>query len=84
MYMDAKKLMNQKNYIMKQNKITEMETEEINGEMQAIQRSQLTEREEETLVHTGTIKDDEHKPNAVPTTGEEPEIQQHRDQINKL
>ena len=25
MYMDAKKLMNQKNYIMKRNKITEME-----------------------------------------------------------
>jgi hypothetical protein len=36
------------------------------------------------LVHTGTIKDDEHKPNAVPTTGEEMEIQQHRHQINKL
>ena len=29
MYMDAKKLMNQKNYIMKHNKITEMEIEEI-------------------------------------------------------
>ena len=27
--MDAKKLMNQKNYIMKHNKITEMEIEEI-------------------------------------------------------
>jgi hypothetical protein len=52
--------------------------------MRASQRSQLTEREEETLVRTGTIKDDEHKPNALPTTGEETEIQQHRDQINKL
>jgi hypothetical protein len=30
MYMDAKKLLNQKNYIMKHNKITEMEIEEIN------------------------------------------------------
>src|SRR5215469_5989297 len=84
MCMDAKKLMNQKNYIMKHNKITEMEIEEIKREVQASQKSQLTVREEETLVHTGTIKDDEHKPNAVPTTGEEPEIQQHRDQINKF
>jgi len=30
MYIDAKKLMNQKNYIMKHKKITEMEVEEIN------------------------------------------------------
>jgi len=36
------------------------------------------------LVHTGTSKDDEHKPNAVTTTGEETETQQHRNQINKL
>ena len=81
--MDAKKLLNQKNYIMKHNKLTEMEIEEIKRELQASQRTQLTEREEETLVHTGTIKV-EHKPNAVYTTGEEKEIQQHRDQINKL
>jgi hypothetical protein len=74
MYMDAKKLMSQKNYTMKHNKITEMEIEEIKREMQSSQISQLTEREEETLVHTGTIKDDEHKPNAVPTTGEKTEI----------
>jgi len=32
MYMDAKKLMNQKYYIMKHNKITEMEIEEIKRE----------------------------------------------------
>ena len=81
--MDAKKLMNQKNYIMMHNKITEMETEEIKGEMQT-SRSQPAESEQETLVHTGTIKDDEHKPNAVTTTGEETETQQHRDHINKL
>jgi hypothetical protein len=33
-YMDAKKLMNQKKYIMKHKKITEMEFEEIKREMQ--------------------------------------------------
>ena len=43
MYMDAKKLMNQKNYIMKHNKITEMEIEEIKKELQANQRSHLEE-----------------------------------------
>ena len=37
MYMDAKKLMNQKNYTMKNNKITEMEIEEIKKELQANQ-----------------------------------------------
>jgi hypothetical protein len=40
MYMDAKKLMNHKNYIMKHNKITEMEIEEIKREIQTSQRSQ--------------------------------------------
>jgi hypothetical protein len=84
MYMDAKKLMNQKNYIMKHNQITEMEIEEMKREVQASQRIQLAEREEETLVHTGTIKYDEHKLNAVSTTGEQTEIQQHRHQINKV
>jgi hypothetical protein len=84
MYVDAKKLMNQKNYVMKHNKITEMEIEEMKRKMQTSQRSQPAGREEETLVHTGTIKNDEHKPNAVITTREETETQQHRDQINKL
>ena len=62
----------------------EMEIEGKKREMQTSQRSQPAEREEETLVHTSTIKGDEHKPNAVTTTGEETETQQHRDQINKL
>ena len=84
MSMNAKKLMNQKNYIMKYNKITEMKIEEIKREMQTSQRSQPAEREEETLVHMGTIKDDEHKLNTVTTTGEETETQKHRDKINKL
>jgi hypothetical protein len=84
MYMDAKKLMNQKHYVMKHNKITEMEIEEIKTEIQTNQRSHPAEREEETLIHTNTIMDDEHKLNAVTTTGEETETQQHREQINKV
>jgi hypothetical protein len=45
--MDAKKLMNQKNYIMKNKKITELEIEEIKKELQGSKRSHLNEREEE-------------------------------------
>jgi hypothetical protein len=84
MYMDAKKLMNQKNYIMKHKKIMEMEIGEIKREMQTSQRSHLEEREEEKLVHTGTTKDDKQKLNAVITTEGETEIHQHRDQIYKI
>jgi len=68
MYVDAKKLMNQKNYIMKHNKITEMEIEEIKKELQANQRSHLEERDEEELEHPGTIRDRERKPNTAFTT----------------
>jgi len=39
MYMDAKKLTNQKNYMMKSKEITEMEIAEIKKEWQEIQRS---------------------------------------------
>jgi hypothetical protein len=84
MYIDAKNLMNQKNYIMKHNKITDMGIEEIKREVQTSQRSQPAEREKETLVHTDTIKDDEHKLNAVTTKGEETDTQKHRDQIIKV
>jgi hypothetical protein len=83
MYMDAKKLMNQTTYIMKHNKIMEMEVEEIKRVIKTSQRSHPAEREE-MLVHTNTNKDDEHKLNAVTTTGEETETQQHREQITKL
>ena len=83
MYVDAKKLMNQKNYIMKHNKITEMEIEEIKKELQANQRSHLEEMEEE-LEHPGTIRDREQKPNTAFTTEEEMEIRQQRDQTYKL
>ena len=80
MYMEVKKLMNQKNYIMKQNKITEMEIVEIKKELQANQRSQ----QEEELEHPGTIRDREQKQNTAFTTQEKPKIRQQRDQTYKL
>ena len=83
MYMDAKKLLNQKNYIMKHSKITDMEIEEIKKELQANQ-SHLEEREEEKLEHPSTIRDREQKPNTAFTTEEEMEIHQQRDQTYKL
>ena len=64
MYIDAKKLMNQKNYIMKHKKITEMEVEEIKRQLQESQRSHLEEREEEKQEHLGTTRDDGQKPEA--------------------
>jgi SAM-dependent MidA family methyltransferase len=84
MYMDAKKLLNQKNYIMKHKKIMEMEIVEKKRELQERQRSHLEEREEEKLEQTCTVKNGEQKPNLVFTTEEELEIQQHKDQIHKL
>ena len=84
MYMDGKKLMNQKNYIMKHSKITEMEIEEIKKELEANQRSHLEEREEEELEQPGTIRDGEQKPNTALTTEEETEIHQQWDQKYKL
>ena len=49
MYMDAKKLINQKNYIMENKKTTEMEIEEIKKELQEDQRSHIAEKEGEQL-----------------------------------
>ena len=84
MYMEANKLMNQKNYIKKHNKITEIEIEEIKRTQQANQRSHPEEREEEETEHPGTIRDRERKPNPAFTTEEETEIYQQRDQTQKL
>ena len=84
MYMDAKKLLNQKNYIMKHKKITEIEVEEIKRELQGNQRSHIEEREEEKQEHLGTTRDDEQKPIATFTTEEEMETRQQREQIYKL
>jgi hypothetical protein len=84
MYMDAKKLINQKNYITKHKKITEMEIEEIKRNCKQVTEVTKDEREEEQLEHPGTIRNDEQKPSAVFTTQEEMGIHQHRDQIHKL
>jgi len=73
MYMDAKKLMNQRNYITKHKNITELDVEEIRKELQENQGSHLEEREEE-LEHSGAIRDGEQKPDAASTTEEETEI----------
>jgi hypothetical protein len=83
-HIDANKLMNQKNYIMKHNKITEMEIEEIKRELQASQKSHQEERGEEGLERLGTMGDGEEQPSTVFTTEEEMEIHQQRYQIHNL
>jgi hypothetical protein len=84
MYMDAKKLLNQKNYIIKHKKIKEIKVEEITRELQGNQRSHLEEREEEIREHLGSTRDDEEKSNVTFTTEEEMETRQQREQIYKL
>jgi hypothetical protein len=49
MYVDAKKPMNQKSYMMKNEKVTEMDIEEIKKQLQGSQISNLNESEEEQL-----------------------------------
>jgi hypothetical protein len=61
-----------------------MEIEEIKRELQERQRSHPEEREEEKLEQPCTIKNGEQKLSLEFTTEEESEIQQHKDQINKL
>ena len=84
MYMDAKNLMNKKNYIMKQKKIMMTEVEEMKRELQESQRSHLEEREEEQVEHSGTKREGEQEPNTVAKTDIETEIHQQRNQIYKL
>jgi hypothetical protein len=73
-YVDAKKLLNQKNYIVKHNKIMEMEIEEIKREIQASQRNHQEGKGEGELEHPGTTGGGEQQPSAVFTTEEEMEI----------
>jgi hypothetical protein len=82
--MDAKKPMNQKNYIMKNKKITELEIEGIKKELQGSQRSHLNEREEEQSEQLYTINDEEKKQNSEPKTVVEMEIHQQRSITCKL
>jgi hypothetical protein len=83
-YMEAKKLLNQKNYIFKHNKVTEMEIEEIKRELQASQTSYPEEKGKGELEHPGSMGDGEQQPSAVSTTEEKTEIHQHREQIYEL
>jgi hypothetical protein len=83
--MHSKKLMNQKNYIMKNKKITELEIEEIKKKLQGSQRSHLNEREEEEQSEQlYTINEEDKKQNSEPTTVVEMEIHQQRSAICKL
>jgi hypothetical protein len=66
--MDVKKLMKQKNYIMKNKKITEVAIEEIKNELQGTQRSYLNEREEEQPEQLYTMNNEEKKQNSEPVT----------------
>jgi hypothetical protein len=52
---DARKLLNQKNYILKNKKITEMEIEEIQKELQEDQRSHINRSKGEQLEQFCTI-----------------------------
>jgi hypothetical protein len=52
---DAKKLLNQKNYILKNKKITEMGIEEIQKELQEDQRSHINGSEGEQLEQFCTV-----------------------------
>jgi hypothetical protein len=83
-YMDAKKLMSQKNYIMKHNKITEMQIAEIIRELRASRRSHQEEKGKGELEHLGTMGDGEQQLNAVFTTEGKTEIHQHREHIYEL
>jgi hypothetical protein len=66
-YMDAKKLLNHKNYILKHNKITEMEIEEIKRELQASQTSHQEEKGKGELDHPGSMGDGEQQLSTVST-----------------
>jgi hypothetical protein len=84
-YMDAKKLMNQKNYILKNKKITGLEIEEIKKDLQGSERSHLNEREEEEQAEQlYTINEEGKEQNLEPATVVEMEIHQQRRDICKL
>jgi hypothetical protein len=84
MYMDAKKLLNQKYYSMKHKKITKIEIEDVKIELQGNQRNHIEERKEEKQECLGTTRDDEEKPNATFTAEEEMETLQQKEKIYKL
>ena len=84
MYVDAKKLLKQKNYIMKNKKLTEIEIEEIKREMQVSEGSSLEEREGNQPEHQAIIINGEGKLSVVSTTEGKQKFRNKRDQISKL
>ena len=82
--MDAKKLLKQKNYIMKNKKLTEIEIEEIKREMQVSEGSSLEEREGNQPEHQAIIINGEGKLSVVSTTEGKQKFRNKRDQISKL
>jgi hypothetical protein len=70
------RLINQKNYIMKSKKITEVETEEIKKKLQDDQISHVNKSEGEQLKESCTMNAGVQKQNLAPTTEEEMENDQ--------
>ena len=68
---------------MKNRKITEMENEEIKKELQENHRSPL-DSDREQLEQLCTMDAGEQKQNSAPTTEEEKENHQQRNDISKL
>jgi hypothetical protein len=68
MNVDAKKLINHKNYTMQNKKITQLETEEIKKELQESQTSNLSKSKKEQLEQLCILSNDEQKQNSAPTT----------------
>ena len=70
--------------IMKNRKITEMENEEIKKELRENQRICLNDSDSERLEQLCTMDGGEQKQNSAPTTEEEKENHQQRNDISKL
>jgi hypothetical protein len=68
MNVDAKKLINHKNYTMQNKKITQLETEELKKELQESQTSNLNKCKKEQLELLCILSNDEQKQNSAPTT----------------
>ena len=84
-YLDAKKLLNQKNYIMKHKKLRENEIDEIKKDVQANEESHLGGREEEgEREHQMPTMDEEWKLSVVSTSEGTTNTHVHRDQTHRL
>ena len=79
---DAIELINHKNYIMQNKKITPLETEEIKNELQESQTSNLNKSKKQQLKQLCILSNDEQKQKSAPTT-QDTENQQQRN-INKF